>query len=240
MNRTEITLNGVSTPLTFGSWVMGQLIKSGYQLSELQKAIADNPFEFFPLLVYLGAVNATASKDKDAFSVNQFYDWLDEVGGVGSDEVSRVIKCFTNSLGTDVPDTKKKGSEEHGESREINWEIDHVAFACGELGLRLHEFYDMPWCEYIIKSYAYYRIDDNDWKKSKYIAWHILTSSMAIDSKKLVSLQKFVTGESKKISKATNEAKKSLWSSSYSIKKIQKNEFCSIHTGRYKQLYLQP
>lgn len=108
MNRTEITLNGVSTPLTFGSWVMGQLIKSGYQLSELQKAIADNPFEFFPLLVYLGAVNATASKDKDAFSVNQFYDWLDEVGGVGSDEVSRVIKCFTNSLGTDVPDTKKR------------------------------------------------------------------------------------------------------------------------------------
>lgn len=137
--------------------------------------------------------------------------------------------------------TQKKGSEEHGESREINWEIDHVAFACGELGLRLHEFYDMPWCEYIIKSYAYYRIDDNDWKKSKYIAWHILTSSMAIDSKKLVSLQKFVTGESKKISKATNEAKKSLYGAVLTVsKKIQKNEFCSIHTGRYKQLYLQP
>lgn len=115
MNRIEITFKGEVIPLVFGSWVMGQLIKEGYALADLQKSMTENPFEFFSLLVYLGAVNATQYKDKEAYNRNDFYDWIDASGNIGSVEVNRVIKCFTNSLGADVPESKKKATAKKAE-----------------------------------------------------------------------------------------------------------------------------
>ncbi|GHE34929.1 hypothetical protein [Sphingobacterium griseoflavum] len=106
MNRVDITFKGQVVTLVFGSWVMGQLIKGGYSLASLQENMKDNPFDFFSKLAYLGAVNALPSKDLNAYDHNDFYDWLDSAGGIASDEVTRVITCFTNSLGTDV--SKKK------------------------------------------------------------------------------------------------------------------------------------
>ncbi|MGJ1499623.1 hypothetical protein ACR79R_20085 [Sphingobacterium spiritivorum] len=107
MNKTQITFNGEVLHLLFGSWVMGQLIKEGYNLQSLSDQIQGNPFDFIPFLAYLGAVNATEDKDRDAFNRNSFYDWMDESGGVNSEEVMKVINCFTNSLGTDVPKKKE-------------------------------------------------------------------------------------------------------------------------------------
>lgn len=106
MNKTEINFKGSTIALVFGTWVMGQLIKSGYSLATLKDDMTNNPFEFFPLLVYLGAVNALPSKDLDHYSKNDFYDWIDNAGGIGSDSVSNVIKVFTNSLSNGIP--KKK------------------------------------------------------------------------------------------------------------------------------------
>lgn len=103
MNRTEITFKNEVITLVFGTWVMGQLIKSGYSLETLQEEMKNNPFDFFPLLVYLAAVNGLPSKDREAYNQNNFYDWVDSVGGIASQEVNNVIKCFTNSLGADVP-----------------------------------------------------------------------------------------------------------------------------------------
>ncbi len=56
----------------------------------------------------------------------------------------------------------------------VSWEEDHVAFALGELGLRLHDFYDMPWCEYLIKSYAYQRLEKEKYRHTRFIAFHAL------------------------------------------------------------------
>lgn len=108
MNRTEIEFKGKTIPILFGAWVMGQLIKSGYPLASLHEEMTSNPFIFFPKLVYLGAVNATPGKDLSAFDENDFFDWVDEVGGISSEEVMRVINVFTTSLGTDVGEVKKK------------------------------------------------------------------------------------------------------------------------------------
>lgn len=108
MNRTEIKLNGESIPVLFGSWVMGQLIKAGYPLASLHEDMTSNPFVFFPKLVYLGAVNATPNKDLTAFNENDFFDWVDEVGGISSGDVTKVINTFTRSLGMDVGESKKK------------------------------------------------------------------------------------------------------------------------------------
>ena len=57
----------------------------------------------------------------------------------------------------------------------MSWE-DRVAFACGELGLRLSEFLDMPWCEYIIMSENYNRSEDDNWLKLKWITFNVITA----------------------------------------------------------------
>lgn len=46
-----------------------------------------------------------------------------------------------------------------------------MSFALGELGLRLDEFYDMPWCEYLIKCFAWERMDREKWRHTRLIAY---------------------------------------------------------------------
>lgn len=98
MNKTTITLKGNTITLLFGTWVVGELIERGFELEKIQEHIAKNPFKFIPLLVYLGAVNATEEKDLNAYKLNDFYGWVDEVKGFSSKEVEKVLKCFTNSV----------------------------------------------------------------------------------------------------------------------------------------------
>ena len=59
-----------------------------------------------------------------------------------------------------------------------------VAFACGELGLRLEEFYEMPWCEFLIKSYAYSRMQEEKLRHTRLIAYSAQIGSH-LDPKKL-------------------------------------------------------
>lgn len=96
----------------FGMWTISELIKRGYSLSTLQQDIERNPIEFLITITYLGACNAS-SKDLEAYSINDFYDWADELeGGLNSNELSKIQKCFTNSLtygvSTEENKTKKK------------------------------------------------------------------------------------------------------------------------------------
>lgn len=37
--------------------------------------------------------------------------------------------------------------------------------------LRMEEFYDMPWCEYLIKCYAWKRMEKEKWKHTRLIAF---------------------------------------------------------------------
>lgn len=36
----------------------------------------------------------------------------------------------------------------------------------------MEEFYDMPWCEYLIKCYAWNRIETEKWKRARMIAFN--------------------------------------------------------------------
>ena len=38
--------------------------------------------------------------------------------------------------------------------------------------MRLEEFYDMPWCEYLIKCHAWNRIETEKWKRARLIAFN--------------------------------------------------------------------
>lgn len=60
----------------------------------------------------------------------------------------------------------------------------HLSFALGELGLRLEEFWLMPWCEYLIKCYAWRRMDTNEWRRARMIAFNARIGSH-LDPKRL-------------------------------------------------------
>lgn len=79
--------------------------------------------------------------------------------------------------------TKKKRCSNE-EVKPFDWDSDVVAFACGELGLRLEEFYEMPWCEFLIKSYAYNRMQEEKLRHTRLIAYSAQIGSH-LDPKKL-------------------------------------------------------
>lgn len=83
-----------------------------------------------------------------------------------------------------------------------------MAFAVGELGLRLHEFYDMPWCEYIIKSKAYYRMQRDKLIHTRFIAYHAFIAPH-IGLKSIPSIDKFmpIDGDERAVRRVSDETK---------------------------------
>ena len=80
-----------------------------------------------------------------------------------------------------------------------------VAFACGELGLRLEEFYEMAWCEFLIKSYAYSRMQEEKLRHTRLIAYSAQIGSH-LDSKKLPrSIDQFMKIGSEKNARKSNK-----------------------------------
>lgn len=108
MFKKTIKLEGKEIPVKFGSWVVGQLIESGMSLQEIEKSVQENPFKFIALIAFLGACNADNFEDSD-YKLNQFYGWIDDVGGVNSDEVVDVLNLFVKSISQNVP-TEEKGN----------------------------------------------------------------------------------------------------------------------------------
>ena len=106
MNNTRITLNGSQVDVKFGMWTLARLSDRGYKMTDFQKALSDNPIDFIHALLFLGACNAN-DRDLSAYDEGLFWDYLDE-NGIHSAEVSRALKCFTDSLVQDVPKEEKK------------------------------------------------------------------------------------------------------------------------------------
>lgn len=106
MNRTTLVINGESIDLQFGIWTMARLSDFGFKLKEISEVIKDNPFDFIPTLIYLGACGA-AGRDLAAYDKNLFWDHIDAVG-FGHDDVTKAMTCFTNSLSQDVPQKKSQ------------------------------------------------------------------------------------------------------------------------------------
>ena len=100
--------------------------------------------------------------------------------------------------------TKKKRSSNE-EIKPFDWDSDVVAFACGELGLRLEEFYEMPWCEFLIKSYAYNRMQEEKLRHTRLIAYSSQIGSH-LDPKKLPrSIDQFMQIGSEKNARKSNK-----------------------------------
>ena len=101
--------------------------------------------------------------------------------------------------------TKKK-SNSNEEIKPFDWDADVVAFACGELGLRLEEFYEMAWCEFLIKSYAYNRMQEEKLRHTRLIAYSAQIGSH-LDPKKLPrSIDQFMRIGSEKDVEKSNKS----------------------------------
>ena len=59
-----------------------------------------------------------------------------------------------------------------------------MAFGVGELGLRLEELFDMPWCEFCLKTFAFRRMQEEKLRHTRIIAWNAQIGSH-LDPKKL-------------------------------------------------------
>lgn len=103
--------------------------------------------------------------------------------------------------------TKKKSNSNEDEIKPFDWDSDVVAFACGELGLRLEEFYEMPWCEFLIKSYAYNRMQEEKLRHTRLVAYSAQIGSH-LDPKKLPrSIDQFMRiGSEKEVEKSNKSA----------------------------------
>lgn len=96
MNEITIKVLGKDVKLRFGSWLMMNMIESGYGLEQMGEEIKRNPFKFIPKLIYLAACNGKTRSLSD-YEENDFFDYLDGVG-FNSDEVVKVTTLFAESL----------------------------------------------------------------------------------------------------------------------------------------------
>ncbi len=116
MYETKITVNGKEIPIRFGAYVMKCIADEGVKLSELGELIKDNPFDIIPKIFYYGAVNASEGRRGDGISLNDVYDWLDEIpGGLFSEQSQALIKLFTDQMTDGVPKVEK---DEHSKKKQ--------------------------------------------------------------------------------------------------------------------------
>ena len=113
MFETKIKFQGKERKVKFGSWVTGNIEKlvnkDGYGNIELLASLI-----FYGLIMgeKLRA-NFTANEELP-FDVFDCYDWIDEVGGITSDEVQRIQDLYVKHNETNVPKSDKKKVAETG------------------------------------------------------------------------------------------------------------------------------
>ena len=105
MYETKIEINGKVIPIRFGAYVVERLEDEGIYLSELDEHIK-KPVGLIKRLLFHGAVNAIKGKDESQVSIDDIYDWMDEVGAM-SKQSTGFLEMFTESLTKGVPKAKE-------------------------------------------------------------------------------------------------------------------------------------
>lgn len=109
MNYIQIEINGINRGFKFGVWVLGQLInKEGLKLDSIKEQVSSDPISFYVNVMYYSALwNCSRSKTEPDFDKEDVYEWIDDLGGIGSPELVKLQEVFSQSLSGDVPSKKK-------------------------------------------------------------------------------------------------------------------------------------
>lgn len=107
MFETKITFKGKEKTIRFGSWVNGNIEKivnkKDYGNMELLASVI-----FFGLIMGEKLRASFTADEKLPFDIFDCYDWIDEQGGVESEEVKRILDLYAKSNETNVPKDEKK------------------------------------------------------------------------------------------------------------------------------------
>lgn len=107
MFETKIKFQGKEKTIRFGSWVNEYiekiLNKKDHANMELLVGVI-----FFGLIMGEKLRASFTADEKLPFDVFDCYDWIDEQGGVESEEVKRILNLYSKSNETNVPKTEKK------------------------------------------------------------------------------------------------------------------------------------
>jgi hypothetical protein len=111
MFETKIQFKGKERTIRFGSWVT----------SEFQKLVRDKgteaTIELFAYIIFFGIIQGEGLRAKYiageeiGFDVFDCYDWIDEQGGLESDEVERIQNLYVKHNETNVPKNQKATTE---------------------------------------------------------------------------------------------------------------------------------
>lgn len=113
MFETKITFQGKERKVKFGSWVTGNIEKlvnkEGYGNIELLASLI-----FYGLIMGEKLRASFTANEELPFDIFDCYDWIDEVGGITSDEVQRIQDLYVKHNETNVPKSEKKKVAETG------------------------------------------------------------------------------------------------------------------------------
>ena len=107
MFETKIKFQGKERKVKFGSWVTGNIEKlvnkDGYGNIELLASLI-----FYALIMGEKLRASFTANEELPFDIFDCYDWIDEVGGITSDEVQRIQDLYVKHNETNVPKSEKK------------------------------------------------------------------------------------------------------------------------------------
>ena len=106
MFKTTIFLKGKERTLQFSTWVIGEIESALKGDTATIKMFAH--MLFFGLIHGEGLRGKYIAEEKIDFDVLDCYDWIDEQGGLQSDEVQRVQNLYIKSRTTNVPGDEEK------------------------------------------------------------------------------------------------------------------------------------
>ena len=113
MFETKIKFQGKEKTIKFGSWVTGNIEKlvnkDGYGNIELLASLI-----FYGLIMGEKLRASFTAKEELPFDIFDCYDWIDEVGGITSDEVQRIQDLYVKHNEMNVPKSDKKKVAETG------------------------------------------------------------------------------------------------------------------------------
>ena len=113
MKSIKLKLHDKEIEFHFGLGFLGELLDNlDMPIEELMAGLQKNPFKLLPKIMHGAATYASLRKNEElGLTLYQLTDLIDDDGGIVSENVSKFLNAFTNSMSKDVPEEPKKATK---------------------------------------------------------------------------------------------------------------------------------
>ncbi len=103
----KLPLNGKDRGFKFDIKAVGGILKAlSISVDGLSKAMTDNPFESYPVIIYEGLKRNAEKAKEDLPDEEKVIEWI-ESDGILSENVLNIIKSFGESIVSLLPESKE-------------------------------------------------------------------------------------------------------------------------------------